>query len=217
MSDQMSLLPVELIHQILDGISAFDILTHVSFVNKRLRTISLHYHHFEFDLTRSFNKKRQFEQHCAQLAHLSSQVVSLRLANEDDATMPPKIACFFSQFMSINITFSSLRVLSLSHVDHDVWQSFKARRSSFVALTSISISCADDDECVTPVFISTILIELLFYSSSLDHLSLQTFNDPPQWIPIDSRRALVTSSVKRLTLDNIQIAWRSLLPMIPLL
>ena len=215
MSDQLSLLPAELIHQILDEIPTFDILTHVSFLNKRLRTISLHYHRFRFDLTRSFSKKRQFEQHCAQLVHLSSQVVSLTLANDDDATMPAKIACFFSQSVFTNMSFSNLRVLSLSHVDHSVWQSFKARRSSFVALTSISISCVQDEEPVTRLFISTILNELLFFSSALDHLALRAFNDPPQWITIDPRRTLTTSAVKRVTLDNIQMDWRSLLSVTP--
>ena len=217
MSDQLSDLPVELIHQILDGISTFDILTHVSFVNKRLRSISLQYHRFRFDLTRSFNKKRQFEQHCTQLFHVSSQVVSLALANSDDATMPAKIACFFSQFMSINITFSILRVLSLSHVDHDIWQSFNARRSSFVALRSVSLSCVNDEECVTPLFISTILTELLFFSSLLDHLSLRTFYYPPPSATIDSLRMWDKSSIKILTLDNIQIDWQSLLSVTPLL
>jgi CRP-like cAMP-binding protein len=165
MSDQLSVLPVELIHRILDEIATFDILTDVCFVNKRLRAISLNYPRFRFDLTRSFDKKRQFDEHCTQLVHLSSQVVSLTLANDGDATMPVRIAYFLSQFMGIDAPFSNLRSLSLSHVDLGVWQSLKVRRSSFFALTSISISLIKREKYVTTLFVSTTLVELLSFSS----------------------------------------------------
>ena len=212
------MLPVEMIHRILDEISTCDILTHVCFVNHRLRAISLHYPRFRFDLTCSCNtKRRQFAKTCAQLVHFSSQVVSLTLANDEDATVSVRIAHFFSQFMSTHTNFSSLRSLSLSHVDLGVWQSFKVRSSSFFALTSISISFIDDDECVTPLLISTAVTELLLFSSSLHHLSLKASNSPPDRVTLDPSRASTTSSITHLTLDNINVDFHSLLPVTPLL
>ena len=217
MSDQLSILPVELIHRILDEIPTFDILTDVCFVNKRLHVISLNYPRFRFDLTRPFDKKRQFDRHCSQLVHLSSQVVSLTMANDGDATLPAKIARFFSQTMSSNITFSHLRFLSLSHVDRGVWESFNARSSSFFALTSISISFIEDEECASPALVSTILNELLFFSSSIQQLSLKAFYYVPERVTIDSSGTCRTSSITHLNLDKIDVEMQSLLPMTPLL
>ena len=218
MSDPLSMLPVEMIHRILDEISTCDILTHVCFVNQRLRAISLRYPRFRFDLTCSCNtKRRPFAKNCAQLVHLSSQVVSLTLANDEDATISVRIAHFFSQFRSAHTTFSNLRSLSLSHVDLGVWQSFKAGRSSFFALTSISISFIDNDESVTPMLISTAVTELLLFSSSLHYLSLKAYNYPPDRVTIDPNRASTPSSITHLTLDNIDVDFHSLLPVTPLL
>ena len=218
MSDPLSLLPVEIIHRILDEISTCDILTHVCFVSQRLRAISLHYPRFRFDLTCSFNtKRRQFAKNCAQLVHFSSQVVSLTLANDEDATIPVRITHFFSQFTSTDTNFSNLRSLSLSHVDLGVWQSFKASSSSFFALTSISISFIDNDQSVTPMFISTAVTELLLFSSSLHYLSLKAYIYPPDRVTIDPSRASTTSSITHLTLGNIDVDFHSLLPVTPLL
>jgi len=194
MSDQLSKLPVELINKILDDVSTFDILTYVCLVNKRLRTVSLAYPRFRLDLNRfSFNKKRQFDKLCTQLVYLSSQIASLTLTNEDDATIPAKIAYLFSRSITVNSTFSSLHSLSLSHVDHTIWDSIKARLTSFIALTSISINFITDMKASTPLFASIILMELLFFSSSLKRLSLNTFfNYPPVMATIDPSRTLNT-------------------------
>jgi hypothetical protein len=62
---------------------------------------------------------------------------------------------------------------SLSHVDLGVWDSFKVCSSSFFALNSISISFIDDDERVTPLFVSNAVTELLLFSSSLLHLTVK--------------------------------------------
>ena len=217
MSDQLSVLPVELIDRILDEIPTFDILTHVCFVNKRLRAISLNYPRFRFDLNRSFDKKRQFDEHCTQLVHLSSQVVSLTLANDGDATMPVRIAYFLSQFMALDAPFSNLRSLSLSHVDLGVWQSLKVLRSSFFALNSISISLIKREKYLTTLFVSTTLVELLSFSSSLQHLSLRAHNCLSDRVTIDPGQALTTSSITHLTLDNIDADLQTLLPVTPLL
>src|ERR1700730_11687753 len=104
MSDQLSKLPVELINKILDDVSTFDILTSVCLVNKRLRIVSFAYPRFRLDLTRSFSKKKQFGKLCTQLVYLSSQVVSLMLSNEDDTTIPAKIAYFCSRSITVNST-----------------------------------------------------------------------------------------------------------------
>jgi hypothetical protein len=146
MSDQLIKLPVELINKILDDISTFDILTYVCLVNKRLRTVSLAYPRFRLDLTHSFKKKRQFDKLCTRLMYLSSQIVSLTLINEDDATIPAKITYLFSRTITVNSTFSSLYSLSLSHFDRSIWDCNKARLTSFITLTSISINFIIDKE-----------------------------------------------------------------------
>jgi hypothetical protein len=218
MSDQLSKLPVELINKILDDVSTFDILTCVCLVNKRLRTVSLAYPRFRLDLNRSFKKKRQFDKLCTQLVYLSSQIVSLTLSNENDATIPAKIAYLFSRSIAVNSTFSSLHSLNLSHVDRCIWDSIKVRLTSFIALTSISISFITDKKASTPLFASIILMELLFFTPSLKRLSLNTFfNYLPVMATIDPSRTLKASSIEYLSLDNIGIDLKSLFAVTPAL
>ena len=205
-----------MIYRILDEVSTYDILNHVCYVNQRLRAISLHYRRFRFDLSSSSNmKRRHFDKQCAQLVRFSSQVVSLTLANEEDATVSVKVARFFSQAMSIHPNFSNLRSLSLSHVDLGVWQSFKLHRSSFSALTSISISFVDDAECGTSLSVSNAVIELLLFSSTLLRLSVKTYNYPPDRVTINPSQMSTTSSITHLTLDKIEVDIQALLAVTP--
>jgi len=149
--------------------------------------------------------------------YLSSQIVSLTLNNEDDATIPVKIAYLFSRTITVNSTFSSLHSLSLSHVDHTIWDSIKARLTSFIALTSISINFITDMKASTPLFASIILMELLFFSSSLKRVSLSEFSYPPGMATIDPSRALTASSIEYLSLDNIGMDLKSLFAVTPVL
>lgn len=218
MSDTLSKLPVEIIYRILDEVSTCDILNHVCYVNQRLRAISLHYRRFHFDLTCPSNtKRRQFDKQCAQLVRFSSQVVSLTLAHDEDATVSAKIARFFSQAMFIHTNFSNLRSFSLSHVDPGIWQSFKLHRSSFLALTSISISISfiNDDEYVTSLFISTAVTELLLFSSTLLHLTVKAYNSPPVQVTIVPSQMSTASSITHLTLGKIEVDLQTLLLVAP--
>lgn len=216
MSDPLSSLPVEIIHRILDEISTCDILSHVCLVNQRLHSICLRYHRFRFDLTCSFNTTRQhFDNKCTQLLRFSSQVVSLTLANDGDATISIRIAHFFSRLTSPHLNFSNLRSLILSRVDVGVWESFKVRRSSFLALTSMSISFDGDDECLTPPFVSNAVNDLLLLSSSLLHLTVKAYNYPSDRVTLAASPMLTTSSITHLTLDNIEIDLPTLLSVAP--
>ncbi len=84
MSDYLTTLPAELIHQILDYIPATDIFLSVCFVNKRLRSTSLTYPRFHLNLncTDTLIKKNQFDTICTQLRNSTSQIVSLTLFDE---------------------------------------------------------------------------------------------------------------------------------------
>ena len=67
------------------------------------------------------------------------------------------------------------------------------------------------------MFISTVVTELLLFSSSLHHLSLKAYNYPPDRVTIDPSRISTTSSITHFTLDNIDVDFHSLLPVTPLL
>jgi hypothetical protein len=89
--------------------------------------------------------------------------------------------------------------------------------TSFIALTSISINFITDKEASTPLFASIILMELLFFSSSLKRLSLGKFNYPPDMATIDPSRTLTASSIEHLSLYNIGIDLKSLFAVTPAL
>ncbi|CAF4720346.1 unnamed protein product, partial [Rotaria socialis] len=205
MYDQLSTLPVELIHKILDYVPTFDILTSVWLINKRLRTVSLAYPRFRLELTCSFDKKKIFYQLCTQLVNISSQVVSLALYDLEDETIPDKISYFFGRSNTFNSTFSHLQSLHLSHVNYNVWDSIKTQLVSLVALTATSTNYGIYEEPQTPSFASIILMDLFNFSPSLKRLSLATIDYPYPIATIDPSRTLTASSLDLTFCQNMDI------------
>jgi hypothetical protein len=119
-------------------------------------------------------KKSEFDTVCAQLLHLTSQIVSLTLFDEDDPTTPAKNAFFFSRFNTIDGIFSNLRSLTLTCMKYDTWCLFKSRLSSRIA--TLSIHLINVSEGATPLLTSNVLSDLLFVSPSLEGLSLKMSN-----------------------------------------
>ncbi|CAM2721114.1 unnamed protein product [Rotaria socialis] len=217
MYDQLSTLPVELIHKILDYVPTFDILTSVWLINKRLRTVSLAYPRFRLELTCSFDKKKIFYQLCTQLVNISSQVVSLALYDLEDETIPDKISYFFGRSNTFNSTFSHLQSLHLSHVNYNVWDSIKTQLVSLVALTATSTNYGIYEEPQTPSFASVILMDLFNFSPSLKRLSLATIDYPYPIATIDPSRTLTASSLEYVDLSCIEIDLKSLFSITPAL
>jgi hypothetical protein len=212
MSNQLSQLPVELLFQILDHVSIFDILLNICLVNKQLRTISLAYPRFQLNLNDCFNKKKQFDQLSRQLINRSSQIISLTIENEYYDATSPIIDNFFSKCIIMNRNFSRLCSLTLCDVNSKIWNFIKTQLTSWITLTAISINFITESK--TPLTASIILHELLFFSSSLKSLSLATWNYPVEIVTIDYNR---TSSIEYLYLDYIGIDLQSLFKAVPLL
>lgn len=172
MSDHLTTLPVELIHRIFDDIPTLDIFLSMYLVNKRLRSVFLTYSRLQpnFSSVVTSMNKSQFDWICTQLLRSISQVVSLTLFDKNDPITPTKNALFFSRFNCIDKTFLNLRSLTLTYINYDTWCLFKFRLSSlivklFIHLVHTGILRANQ------MTTSAVLNELLFYSSSLKHLS----------------------------------------------
>lgn len=142
MIDYLSDLPVELFEKILDDIPSFDILSSLCLVNKGLRSLSLNYSRFQINFN-CLKKKKKFNSFYVYLSPLSSRIVAISLSDSNDDTLPNKIDYFFLQLNITHHTFTNLRSLTLSHVDHDMWRSIKTYVKSFVSLTVLSIDSTD--------------------------------------------------------------------------
>jgi hypothetical protein len=218
MSDYLTTLPVELIHQILDDVPTLDILSSLSLVSKHFRSVSVAYPRFQpdFSCTMTSINKKQFDRICTQLRYLISRIVSLTLFDKDDPMTPAKNALFFSRFNCIDSTFSNLRSLSLTYINYDTWHLFKTRLPSFIA--TLSIHLVHPDFCRCPMMTSAILSELLFFSPSLKRLSVEMSNY--YWgdtIIIRPSSPIFLSSVQYFHLKGITIDLSSLSAVVPML
>ncbi|CAF3453593.1 unnamed protein product [Rotaria sp. Silwood2] len=216
MIDYLSNLPAELIHKIFDDITTFYILGCLSFVNKRLRLISFDYPRFRLDLN-SIKRKKQFDVFCDQLTSISSQVVSLSLSDQNDGTIPAKIEIVFSRFEFINVTFSNLSSLHLSHVDHLMWKSIKHHIKLLTSFVSIFIVLAHlrfGDEVGD--FTSYLLKDLLFISTSLKYVYVKPDNVFVHTAYLDFREEKV-SSIEYFTLLSVPTDLEKLCSVVPAL
>jgi hypothetical protein len=98
MSDYLTRLPTELIYRILENVPLVDILSSVSLVNKRLRSVSLicPRSQLDFSCVNISMNKSQFDSICTQMLYSTSQVVSLTLFDENDLMTSVKNDRFFS-------------------------------------------------------------------------------------------------------------------------
>ncbi|CAF3447372.1 unnamed protein product [Rotaria sp. Silwood1] len=217
MMDYLTTLPVELIHKILDYVPTFDILSTVLFINKRFRSVSMAYTRFRPNFTcmvTSINKS-QFDYICNQLLNLTSQIVSLTLFDKDDPMTPIKNDLFFSRFSNIDITFSNLRSLTLTYINYDTWCLFKTRVP--LSIVILSIHLVHNHRSIDSSTTSYVLCELLFFSLSLERLSLKMSNYSNDMIIIHHQTPTILSSIQYLHIDGITIDLSSLFIIVPML
>lgn len=217
MSDYLTTLPAELIHKIMDDVSTTDILLSICLVNKRLRAVSLAYPRFQpnFSDDNILINKNQFDCICTQLLPSISQIASLTLFDKYDQMTPVKNTLFFSRFNHADTTFSNLRSLTLTYITYDEWNLFKTRLPSCLKTLSINLVGIDSSECSLTV--AAILNELLFFSSSLQRLSVKTNNYANDNIKIRPPNPTILSSIQYFHFEGIKIDLSSLFHVAPIL
>jgi len=175
MSDYLTTLPVELIYTIIDNVPLVDILTSVCLVNKRLRSISLIYPRFQLDFScvNTSMDKSQFDSICTQMVYSTSQVVSLKLFDENDPMAFVKNDLFFSRFNIIDTTFPNLRSLILTYIKYSTWRLFKSRLPPLIMTLSIYLHLSASETYSDVTDASDIFNERIFLSPLLKHLSVK--------------------------------------------
>ncbi|CAF3266540.1 unnamed protein product, partial [Rotaria sp. Silwood2] len=215
MSDDLSKLPMELLHMILNHLSMSDIITSMCFVNKRLRTICFAYPYFHFDFSSSAKKKEQFELVCTHLPHLSSQIRSLTFSDPCDRMMNIKIARFFSRLNTVNGTLSKLYSITLHSINFETWRSINDRLTLLPSLLSLSIDSSDLNDVLDISMVSKLLNDLLYNSETLKRLAVTVSVRRNNTFIIDPRPTATKSLIEHLILEGVKVEIKSLLKVTP--
>jgi len=215
MSDYLSTLPVELLHEIFNDLCMGDILSLMCFVNKRLRAICLAYPRFHFDFTLSAKKKEQFDLVCAHLPHVASQILTLTFSERYNSIGTLKITRFFSRFNTIHDTFSKLHSITLCPIDFATWYSINNRLTSLVSLISLSIDSSNASNPIDASTVSELLCQLLYNSHTLKRLSIKVYVSGNDVFIVDPRSEAKRSLIEHLILEGIRVELKSLLGVTP--
>ncbi|CAF4085932.1 unnamed protein product [Rotaria sordida] len=215
MSDDLSELPVELLHMILNHLTMTDILTSLCFVNKHFYTICLTYPSFHFDFSLSAKKKEQFDLVCARLPNISSQIRSLIFFNQCDPVMDFKVARFFSKLDTTNGTLSKLHSITLHPINFETWRLINDRLTLLPSLLSLSINSINLNDVLDISIVSKLLNDLLCNSATLKRLAVEIFSLHNRTFIVDLRPTAMKSLIEHLTLHGFQVELKSLLKITP--